>query len=234
MKIEIEDFGYKPYRELWERQKYLFSSLIQKKKERHIIDKEYILIGEHTPVYTIGFHGNKDNLLYSEKRLSSLGMECIRIERGGDITFHGPGQLIAYPIIDLEAHHLGVKQYMELLEDCVIELLADYGIKGEKVEGATGVWIGKGTYNERKICAMGIKCSRFVTMHGLALNVKTDLSAFSAINPCGFIDKGVTSVAEEIKKYSGAKESEVDSKLSMEKVKERFIEIITSKLNRQI
>lgn len=197
MQIHIKDFGISPYREIWDLQRSIFSSMIEKKKRGEDITDENVLMGEHTPVYTLGFHGNAGNLLFDEEILSKQGIECIRIERGGDITYHGPGQLIVYPIIDLEKHNLGVKQYMALLEDCVIELLRIYYVKGVKVDGATGVWIDIGTSRERKICAMGIKCSRYVTMHGLALNVNTDLSAFSAINPCGFVDKGVTSLAKE-------------------------------------
>lgn len=197
MNIKIEDFGITDYREMWNRQKSLFHSLIDAKKNRRPIEEEYILIGEHPAVYTLGFHGNEANMLHAEE-LRRRGIEFIHIERGGDITYHGPGQMIVYPILDLEYHHLGVKQYMSLLEDCVIRLLSLYGIKGEKVDGATGVWIDVDTPNERKICAMGIKCSKFVTMHGLALNVNTDLSAFTAINPCGFIDKGVTSLTQEL------------------------------------
>lgn len=182
---------------MWNKQKSLFHSLIDAKKEHRPIDCEYILIGEHPAVYTLGFHGNAGNMLHAEE-LKKKGIEFIHIERGGDITYHGPGQMIVYPILDLEYHHLGVKQYMSMLEDCIIRLLDIYDIKGEKVDGATGIWIDVDTPRERKICAMGIKCSKFVTMHGLALNVNTDLTAFSAINPCGFIDKGVTSIAKEL------------------------------------
>ena len=177
-----------------------------------------MLIGEHSPVYTLGFHGNAANLLADEKRLAKMGAECIRIERGGDITYHGPGQMIAYPLIDLESHGIGIKGYMDMLEDCIMELLSDFDIYGKKIDNAIGIWIGKNTPEERKICAMGVKCTRFVTMHGLALNVNTDLSAFSAINPCGFVDKGVTSIAREC-----------GSPASMEEVKHRFVEIFNRK-----
>ncbi len=129
-----------------------------------------------------------------------------------------PGQMIAYPLIDLESHGIGIKGYMDMLEDCIMELLSDFDIYGEKIDNAIGIWIGKNTPEERKICAMGVKCTRFVTMHGLALNVNTDLSAFSAINPCGFVDKGVTSIAREC-----------GSPASMEEVKHRFVEIFSRK-----
>lgn len=223
MQIHIEDFGVADYRTIWDKQKRLFNTLIEERKRGEKINQEYILLGEHNPVYTLGFHGKESNLLFTEERLRTLGVECIRIERGGDITYHGPGQLIVYPIIDLEYHNLGVKQYMSMLEDCVIELIGRYGIRGEKVEGATGVWIDVGTPRERKICAMGIKCSRFITMHGLALNVNTDMSAFSAINPCGFIDKGVTSMAQEL-----------NERIDMDMIKKEFSRILLQNLENQI
>lgn len=170
------------------------------------------------PVYTLGFHGNEENLLISEDRLKAKGSECIRIERGGDITFHGPGQMVVYPIIDLESLGIGIKGYMELLEDCVIELLHSYGIKGEKIDNAIGIWIGKGSEEERKICAMGVKCTRYITMHGLALNVNTDLSFFDNIHPCGFVDKGVTSIQRELGRD-----------IDMQVVKHRFVDIFTGR-----
>lgn len=187
-----------PYREIWELQKSIFNGLVDLKRRGKSIDREAIILVEHLPVITLGKHGKSENLLLSEASLAMRGIECIRIERGGDITYHGPGQLVVYPIIDLEKHHLGVKNYVHILEEAVIRTIADYGIKGERVEGASGVWIDAGTEEERKICALGVKCSRFITMHGLALNVNTDLDAFKVINPCGFIDKGVTSISREI------------------------------------
>ena len=126
------------------------------------------------------------------------GAEVVEIDRGGDVTFHGPGQLVVYPIVDLQRCGLGVKNYVHLLEETVILTLADYGIDSGRVEGATGVWLGIGTPTERKICAIGIRCSRFISMHGLALNISTDLSWFSAINPCGFTDRGVTTLYQEL------------------------------------
>lgn len=212
--VEIIDFGISDYREIWEKQKSLFAELVDAKRAHRAVEKQYLLIGEHNPVYTLGFHGNASNLLVSEDRLKAMGAECIRIERGGDITFHGPGQLIAYPILDLESVGVGIKGYMHLMEEAVIRLLDKYGIAGERIEGATGIWIGKESKRERKICAMGVKSSRYVTMHGLALNVNTDLQAFSAINPCGFVDKGVTSM-----------EQELGHPLSMCAIKPQFAEI---------
>lgn len=217
------DFGLAPYREIWEMQRKLQNELIAKKKEKKLIKNEYLLVGEHFPVYTLGFHGNAENLLINEEALKAQGCECIRIERGGDITFHGPGQIILYPIIDLEKHNLGVKAYVSLLEESVLNLLRGYGIKGERVEGATGIWIGKGTREERKICAIGVKISRGISMHGLALNVNTELSAFSAINPCGFADKGVTSMQKELGRN-----------LEMEEVKLTLSEIFLTLLEKEI
>lgn len=211
MTLKTIDFGTEKYRDIWIEQRAMLDMMVRMKLEHDPIIEEFLLLGEHEPVYTLGFHGDESNLIAPVTELESQGVECIRVERGGDITYHGPGQLIAYPIIDLENHKMGVKGYVDTLQDCVIELLGEYGIKGDTVEGATGVWIDAGTDNERKICAIGIKCSRFITMHGLALNVNTDLDAFSKINPCGFTDKGVTSV-----------EKETGKKIDLQKVKDQF------------
>ncbi|MDE6083483.1 MAG: lipoyl(octanoyl) transferase LipB [Muribaculaceae bacterium] len=199
--LKTRMLGRADYRPVWDEQKRLFQALIDYKRSfsdnSSAMPEESLLLVEHNPVITLGKHGKIENLLVSEETLKNRGIECIRIERGGDITYHGPGQLVAYPIIDLERYHLGVKDYVNLLEETVIRTIAGYGIKGERVEGASGVWIGKDTPDERKICALGVKCSHFVTMHGLALNVNTNLDAFSVINPCGFTDRGVTSIAQE-------------------------------------
>lgn len=196
--MKIHDFGISPYRQIWNFQHKLHNELKEAKISGKTDVEETILIGEHTDVYTLGFHGNEANLLWSAERLDHEGAEIIRIERGGDVTYHGPGQVIVYPILDLERHGLGVKTYVHLLEEGVIRLLESYGLKGERIEGATGIWFGAGTPHERKICAIGVKISRYVTMHGIGLNVNTDLSKFSAINPCGFTDKGVTSLSREL------------------------------------
>lgn len=196
--IKIIDFGLEEYAKIYHLQKALFTNLIDEKLNNRF-KNEYLLLGEHFPVITCGRRADQGNILYSEKDLKRIKIDIFNIERGGDVTFHGPGQLIAYPIIDLNVHKLTVKGYVEVLEEAVIRLLLKYGIKGGRIEGATGVWIGKGSSLERKICAIGVKCSRFCTMHGLALNINTDLSGFSMINPCGFKDKGVTSMAKELK-----------------------------------
>lgn len=198
MKLTIIDEGLKDYGEMLEKQRSLFSDMVANKKSGMPIESEFLFLVEHNPVVTLGKHAKESNLLLPEKILLKQGVSVFHIERGGDVTYHGPGQLVAYPLIDLEAHRLGVKDYVNLLEEVVIRTISDFGIKGERVAGASGVWIGSGTPSERKICALGVKCSRFVTMHGLALNVNTDLNGFRLINPCGFIDKGVTSMAREL------------------------------------
>lgn len=196
-KIEVIDFGLKNYDEVLQLQLKFFEDLIEKKKIGEE-GREIILIGEHTPVITLGRRANPANILFSEEQLIKSGIGIYRINRGGDVTYHCPGQIIVYPILDLEKHKLGVKDFVYLMESAVIQLLDNYGIKGERIEGATGVWLGRSTENERKICAIGIKCSRSCTMHGLALNINADLKGFSLINPCGFLDKGVTSLHLEL------------------------------------
>lgn len=198
MKLHIIDEGTKAYSEMLLKQRTIFTEMVSRKKSGLPIEEEYILLVEHPHVITLGKHAKESNVLFNEEQLASRGVELHHIERGGDVTYHGPGQLVAYPLLDLEHHHLGVKDYVHLLEEAVIRTVADYGIKGERVNGASGVWIGVGTLRERKICALGVKCSRFITMHGLALNVNTDMRGFNLINPCGFIDKGVTSMALEL------------------------------------
>ncbi len=195
--IKVVNLGVSDYDEVWELQHRIFDEMVAAKKEKRPVEGETLLIVEHPPVITLGKHARHQNLLLSDEELMRRGIKCRCIERGGDVTFHGPGQIVMYPLIDLEKHRLGVKQYVDMLEEAVIRTLSKYGIKGERIEGASGVWIGKDTDSERKICALGVKCSRFCTMHGLALNVSTDLNYFRMINPCGFIDKGVTSMQRE-------------------------------------
>lgn len=217
--IEIEDWGLTRYGDSWKRQKLIFDGMVMAKRRGILTDKEHLVMTEHHPVVTMGRHAESANVLLPESEINKRGVECFRIERGGDVTFHGPGQLVVYPLIDLEKHHLGVKDYVSLLEDTVISTIGNYGIKGEKIEGATGVWIGKGGESERKICAIGIKCSRHCTMHGLALNVNTDLSYFSLINPCGFVNKGVTSISKEL-----------GYEVPMEDVKKMFSRLFISRI----
>lgn len=183
--------GRIPYREAWEKQRNICAQILNGSAQ------EQIMMVEHEPVYTLGIHGHASNMLLDEEALKAMGVECIRTERGGDITFHGPGQAVAYVMVNLRERKLGVKDFVHALEESVIQTLRLYGIEGHRVEGATGVWLEPGTGRERKICAIGIKVRHGVTYHGLALNVNTDLSWFRKINPCGFVSKGVTSVSNE-------------------------------------
>ncbi len=187
------------YGEMLQRQRELFASMVDAKRRGSSVEPlETLFLVEHRPVYTLGRHGDKANIL-NRAVIEATGAGLYEIERGGDITFHGPGQLVAYPLIDFGSRGMGVKSYVNLLEEAVIRTIARYGIEGVRVDGATGVWLAADDYKpERKICAIGVKCSRFIAMHGLALNVSTDLTWFSAINPCGFTDKGVTSISEEL------------------------------------
>lgn len=189
----IENWGLTDYRGAWNRQKDIFNALLQDKSA-----PERIVFTEHKPVYTLGFHGNASNLIASEEVLAQMGAEMIRIERGGDITYHGPGQLVIYPLLRLDSQGLGVRKYVEALESLIRETIDEFGIKSSSNNEAIGVWIDWGKPEARKICAIGVKVSHGITMHGAALNVNTDLSAFTRINPCGIIDKGVTSIEKEI------------------------------------
>ena len=192
-----------PYKECWQLQQSLFESrLEQRRRGLEAEDCGTILTVEHTPVYTLGKSGKQSNMLIPQSYLENLGAEFFHIDRGGDITFHGPGQIVCYPILDIEKLGIGLRRYIEILEEAVITTVAHYGIAAERLEGATGVWIcdridGEAK-NWRKICAIGVRASHFVTMHGLALNVATDLKWFTMINPCGFTDKGVTSISKEV------------------------------------
>ena len=191
--ITIENWGLISYSEAWERQTALFDELIDAK----LNGKPYtnrIIFCLHPHVYTLGKHGKAANMLLNPTQLQAIHAELFQVDRGGDITYHGPGQWVCYPILNLEDFHLGLKEYLHLLEEAVIRVCRTYGIEAARVHRATGVWLATGTPEERKICAMGVRSSHFVTMHGLALNVNTDLRYFSYIHPCGFIDKGVTSL----------------------------------------
>ena len=204
MKVGYKDLGTMPYKECWLLQQSLFESrLEQRRTGLEAEDCGTILTVDHTPVYTLGKSGKQSNMLIPQSYLESLGAEFFHIDRGGDITFHGPGQIVCYPILDIEKLGIGLRRYIEILEEAVITTVAHYGITAERLEGATGVWLCDRTEdgsakNWRKICAIGVKASHFVTMHGLALNVSTDLKWFTMINPCGFTDKGVTSISNEI------------------------------------
>lgn len=184
------------YEEVLKMQTALFEERVECRKNGIPLPGDVVMFVEHRPVYTLGRHGDASHLLLDPQTLRERGIEFVNIGRGGDITYHGPGQLTVYPIVDLQRLGLGVKDYVTLLEETVIRTVAEYGVKGERIEGLTGVWIDKGRSNERKICAIGIRCSRNVAMHGFALNVGKDLSSFSGIVPCG-LAKGVTSISLE-------------------------------------
>lgn len=193
----FRDLGLIEYKEAWDYQEKLFGEAQEEKKAGRK-PENHLLFCEHQPVFTLGKSGAGQNLLINEEMLRQKGIGFYRNNRGGDITFHGPGQIVGYPILDLEQFGMGVKKYIFSLEEAVIETLQRYGIKAGRLEGATGVWLDQDTPGARKICAIGVKASRFITMHGFAFNVNTDLSYYQYINPCGFTDKGVTSMEAEL------------------------------------
>ena len=205
--FSYQDLGRIVYAKALDIQAEKFNALLVAKAKGEKGRNE-LLFCEHDPVLTIGKSGKDSNLLIPEARLQALGVSYYHINRGGDITYHGPGQITGYPIFDLETWHIGLKQYIYRLEETIIRFLALYGLKGERLEGATGVWLDPFVAGKaRKICAIGVKSSRFVTMHGFALNINTDLNYFSLINPCGFTDKGVTSLAKELWKEQDFEEA---------------------------
>jgi lipoyl(octanoyl) transferase len=203
--IIVKDLGHKDYKETWDYQESLFEKIVELKcknraENTNLPTPNYFLFVEHPHVYTLGKSGHIENLLIDEAALAKKGASFYKINRGGDITYHGPGQIVGYPIIDLENFFTDIHKYLRLLEEVIIRTLADYGIKGERSEGETGVWLDVGTPFARKICAMGVRASRWVTMHGFALNVNTDLGYFDNIIPCGIRGKAVTSLNVELSK----------------------------------
>jgi len=204
-RVEIINWGLKPYKSAWEEQEQIFNKVVAAKlqnrqNETSLATPNYLVFCEHPPVYTLGKSGSMENLLLNEYELKSRDIEFFKINRGGDITFHGPGQIVMYPIFDLENFFTDIHKYLRFLEEAVINLLNNYGIDAGRYPGYTGVWIEPEGANARKICAMGVKCSRWVSMHGIALNVNTDLDYFKHIIPCGIDDKAVTSMQEELGK----------------------------------
>lgn len=220
MKLEISDWKIMPYADSWKRQTEWFDALVHAKQagEEYV---NHIVLCEHPHVYTLGRSGKEGNMLLSDEQLGRIGATLYHIDRGGDITYHGPGQLVCYPILNLEEFSLGLKEYVHLLEEAVIRVCASYGITAGRLEKATGVWLEGDSPRARKICAIGVRSSHYVTMHGLALNVNTDLRYFSYIHPCGFIDKGVTSLQKEL-----------GCEVPMEEVKERLCKELTALLQR--
>ena len=186
-------------------------------------DAGVLYLVEHNPVYTLGKSGKSENMLISEAYLRSIGAEFYHIDRGGDITFHGPGQVVGYPILDLEQIGIGLRDYIYLIEESIIGVCREWGIEAGRVAGASGVWLEGDTARARKICAIGVRASRYVTMHGFAMNVATDLKYFSYINPCGFADKGVTSL-----------ERELGHAVDVEQVKAQIVKHLSEKLKIEI
>jgi lipoic acid synthetase len=199
--VLYDDLGQKDFKETWDYQEHFFKAKVAEKSGRNGLGKrtpDRLIFVEHNHVYTLGKSGSQQNLLLDLIQLRAQNASFYHIDRGGDITYHGPGQLVGYPIFDLEAMKLGLREYVHLLEEAVIKCIFQFGVTGGRLEGATGVWIDPGiSANARKICAIGVRASRYVTMHGFALNVSTDLSYFNHINPCGFTDKGVTSIEKQ-------------------------------------
>jgi lipoyl(octanoyl) transferase len=185
------------YNEAWTKQESLFNGSIEKKMQGLPTDN-YLVFCEHPHVYTLGKSGDEQNMLLRMIQLQAKNATFVHSNRGGDITYHGPGQVVGYPIFDLANFELGLKQYIFRIEEAIIQTLSSYQIPTTRLEGSTGVWLDVGKPTCRKICAIGVRSSRYVTMHGFALNVNTQLEYFNYINPCGFIDKGVTSMEKEL------------------------------------
>lgn len=222
-KVKITELGFLPYSEAWDIQEEYFSNTIAvKRQNRHldssILTENHLLLVEHPPVFTLGKSGKIDHLLLKEEVLKSKGIAFFKTNRGGDITFHGPGQLVGYPILDLDNFFTDIHKYLRYLEEIIIKTLSDFGLNSARSDGETGVWLDLGTPFARKICAMGVRASRWVTMHGFALNINTDLSYFDYIVPCGIQGKGVTSIAKELKR-------EVDPSIVKAAVLKNFSEV---------
>lgn len=223
-KVFVQDLGQKDYKETWDYQEELFKSIIDRKiqnrnENESVQTDNYLLFVEHPHVYTLGKSGSPLHLLLSEQKLKEINATFYKINRGGDITYHGPGQLVAYPILDLDNFFTDIHKYLRLLEESVIQTLKEYGIESGRVDGLTGVWIDGDTPDARKICAMGVKSSRWVTMHGIGFNISTDLNYFSHIVPCGIEDKSVTSLQRELGREVSVQEVK---EILLEKMAEQF------------
>ena len=244
MNVYCRDLGQMDYKACWDLQQTLFDALTAGKTNRTATPESAtpsseeagtILLVEHPPVYTLGKSGHAENLLVGREALEAMGAQFFHIDRGGDITFHGPGQLVCYPILDLERLGIGLRAYIDALEESVIRTVAEYGIRAGRIAGASGVWVGGDGRTAdgggkctpagapRKICAIGVRSSRYITMHGFALNVTTDLEWFSRINPCGFTDRGATSI-----------ERETGAKVPMDDVKRLVVKFLSEILNVRI
>jgi lipoyl(octanoyl) transferase len=196
--VKFHNIGLREYRKAWDFQEKLFQEVLRQKDQKDTTLVHHLIFCEHTHVYTLGKSGDEHNMLLNFIQLQAKEAQFIHTNRGGDITYHGPGQLVGYPILSLTHFGIGLKEYIHKLEEVIIRTIAYYDIKGERMEGATGVWIDlDNARNTRKICAIGVRSSHWVTMHGFALNINTDLGYFGFINPCGYTDKAVTSIAKE-------------------------------------
>lgn len=216
-RVDIQDLGHKDYKATWEYQEALFKNILDikiknRKENGNLETPNYFLFVEHPHVYTLGKSGDMSNLLLNEAQLTQKGATFYKINRGGDITYHGPGQIVGYPILDLDNFFTDIHKYLRFLEEVIILTLDEYGLKAERSPGETGVWLDVGTPFARKICAMGVRASRWVTMHGFALNVNTDLGYFDNIIPCGIRGKAVTSLNVELG-MEKVDETEVKEKL---------------------
>lgn len=228
-KVALQDLGFKDYKETWDYQEALFKDIVDikvrnRREDAGLETPNHFLFVEHPHVYTLGKSGDINNLLVDEKKLAEKGAAFYKINRGGDITYHGPGQVVGYPILDLDNFFTDIHKYLRFLEEMVILTLADYGLKGQRSKGETGVWLDVGTPFARKICAMGVRASRWVTMHGFALNINTDLGYFDMMIPCGIKDKAVTSLNVELS------QKEVDMSAVKEKLLKHFTVLFEAEL----
>lgn len=231
-KVTISDLGLKDYKETWDLQEKLFNEIIalkikNRREDQAMETPNYFIFVEHPHVYTLGKSGDMRNLLVTEDQLEANGATFYKINRGGDITYHGPGQIVGYPILDLDNFFTDIHKYLRFLEEMVILTLADYGLRAERSKGETGVWLDVGTPFARKICAMGVRASRWVTMHGFALNVNADLGYFDLMVPCGIKDKAVTSLNVELGK------KEVDMKEVKQKLLKHFTTLFEAEMIQQ-
>ncbi len=228
-RIVVKDLGVLSYEDSWVYQKKIFDNIISQKIKNRTLKKKdktdnYLLIVEHKPIFTIGKSGDTSNLLLDTKQLKSKNIEFKKINRGGDITFHGSGQVVGYPILDLDNFFTDIGQYLRTLEEVIISAIGFFGLKGYRINGETGVWVKDKLNSDKKICAFGIKASRWVTMHGFALNVNTDLKYFDYIVPCGISDKGVTSLEETLNKT-------ITTRIVKQKIYENFARLFNAELS---
>lgn len=231
--VWVQQLGYKHYAPVWAMQEQLLAQAVQTKAEQASLlpvartTRHHLLLVEHPPVYTLGKSGHVENILISAEQMQQMGIEYYKINRGGDITFHGPGQLVGYPILDLEKFYTDIGRYLRALEEVIIRTMAAFGLQGMRSPGETGVWLQADQPGfERKICAMGVRCSRWVTMHGWALNVNTNLDYFNHIIPCGIQNKKVTSLQQELGRP-------VPMELVTEKLLEAFAEVFEVQIMRE-